>query len=145
MRRAEHTRWHAEDAPRIIDARGRPVREGLRRPAAIRDGVLAGVGTSPGVARGPVRIVLDPTDGVRLRRGDVLVAPFTDPAWTPLFFSSAAVVVEVGSLLSHASIVAREVGIPSVVGLAGASRSLREGESVEVDGTRGTVRLLARG
>jgi pyruvate,water dikinase len=72
----------------------------------------------------------------------VLVAPFTDPAWTPLFVPAAAVVVETGSLLSHASIVARELGLPSVVAVAGATRLLRDGQQVEVDGTHGRVRLL---
>jgi pyruvate,water dikinase len=143
-RREDHGRWQREQPPRLLDARGRGVREGLHRRAALADGALAGTPTSPGLARGPVRVVLDPAGGVDLAPGDVLVAPFTDPAWTPLFYTAVAAVVEVGSLLSHASIVAREAGIPSVVGIPGVTSLLRDGERVEVDGTRGTVRFLDR-
>lgn len=144
QRRADHLRWQHEDAPRIIDARGRPVREGLRRirPAHADPRVLVGVGSSPGLARGRVRVVRDPSAGVSLLPGEVLVAPYTDPAWTPLFVPAAAVVVEIGSLLSHASIVAREMGIPSVVAVPRATEALADGELVEVDGTAGLVRRL---
>lgn len=143
-RRTEYEQWQKEDAPRVIDARGRPVREGLRRSRHAHEdaSVLVGTGSSAGVARGVVRIVTDPGAGVRLLPGEILVAPYTDPAWTPLFVPAAAVVVEIGSLLSHASIVAREMGIPSVVGVAGATSELRDGELVEVDGTAGLVRRL---
>jgi rifampicin phosphotransferase len=89
-----------------------------------------------------VRVLLDPSGGFDLRPGEILVAPFTDPAWTPLFVAAAAVVVETGSLLSHASIVARELGRPSVVAVPGVTRLLRDGQQVEVDGTRGLVRIL---
>jgi pyruvate,water dikinase len=114
-----------------------------RRPgAAPEPGLLSGLAVSPGVARRRVRRVRDAGSGARLDPGGVLVAPFTDPAWTPLFLSAAAVVVEVGSLLSHASIVARELGLPCVVEVAGALDRLRDGELVEVDGSRGTIRRL---
>jgi pyruvate,water dikinase len=89
-----------------------------------------------------VRVILDPAAGFELRPGEVLVAPFTDPAWTPLFVTAAAVVVETGSVLSHASIVARELGLPSVVAVPGACSLLLDGQVVEVDGTRGHVRLI---
>jgi pyruvate,water dikinase len=145
-RRADHARWHTEDAPRLIDARGRPVKEGLRRDSRGRDAsLLHGVGTSPGLARGRVRIVRDPTCGARLAAGDILVAPYTDPAWTPLFLSVGAAVVETGSLLSHASIVARELGLPCVVAVSRVTELLAEGEPVEVDGTAGTVRRVSPG
>jgi pyruvate,water dikinase len=140
VRRSDHDRWQRADAPRVIDARERPVLEGMPSEAEAEPGVLAGVGSSPGLARGRVRVVRDPSSGLRLRPGEVLVAPYTDPAWTPLFLTAAAVVVEVGSLLSHASIVARELGLPSVVAVPGATEALRDGDEVEVDGTRGTVR-----
>jgi pyruvate,water dikinase len=74
----------------------------------------------------------------------VLVAPLTDPAWTPLFLAAAAVVVDVGALLSHAAIVARELGIPAVVSVEGASRVLTDGDLLEVDGDRGRV-VVVRG
>lgn len=142
-RREEHRRQQAQDAPRLIDARHRPVRERRRvREAPPAEGELHGIAASPGVVRGPVRVLLDPSGGFDLRPGEILVAPFTDPAWTPLFLAAAAVVVETGSLLSHASIVARELGRPSVVAVPGVTRLLHDGQQVEVDGTRGLVRVL---
>jgi pyruvate,water dikinase len=103
-------------------------------------GVLQGTGASPGVARAPARLVRDPR-AVRLA-GDVLVANRTDPGWVPLFPSAAAVVVERGSVLSHSAIVAREFGIPCVVGVRDALARLRDGQLVEVDGTAGTVTVI---
>jgi pyruvate,water dikinase len=142
-RRACWLEWQRDSAPRLIDARGRAVIE-PQRPSATHPDTLAGIGASPGIARGRVRVVLDPAAGARLSPDDVLVAPFTDPAWTPLFLCVRAVVVETGSLLSHASIVARELRVPCVAGLPNATRRLRDGEEIEVDGSRGTVRRLGR-
>ena len=76
-----------------------------------------------------------------MRAGDVLVAPATTPAWTPLFAQAAAVVTDVGSVIAHASLVAREYGIPAVVGTANATSRLREGQVVTVDGTTGVVEV----
>jgi pyruvate,water dikinase len=104
--------------------------------------VLEGLAVSPGVATGTVRVVRDPGDPSALGPGDVLVAPITDPAWTPLFLVARAVVVEVGANMSHAAIVARELGIPAVVSVPRATEVLRDGLRVEVDGTRGTVTPL---
>jgi len=109
---------------------------------AVAGEVLTGDAGCRGVARGRARIVRDPADAVDLEPGDVLVAPITDPAWTPLFLPSAAVVVDVGALLSHAVIVARELGIPCVVAVEGATTRIPDGAMVEVDGTAGTVTLL---
>ena len=101
--------------------------------------VLTGQGVCAGVARGTVRIVRDPADPRLLEPGDILVAPITDPAWTPLFLAVAGVVVEVGAQQSHAAIVARELGIPAVVGVAGATTRLVDGQTIEVDGSTGVV------
>jgi pyruvate,water dikinase len=102
--------------------------------------VLRGVAASPGVVRARARLVLDPLD-VELR-GEVLVAHRTDPGWVPLFPSAVAVVVERGSVLSHSAIVAREFGIPCVVGLRDALSRLQDGQEVEVNGDAGTVTVL---
>ena len=104
--------------------------------------VLTGASGCQGVARGRARIVMDPADALDLEPGEVLVAPITDPAWTPLFLPSAAVVVDVGALMSHAVIVSRELGIPCVVSVEGATRRIPDGALVEVDGTAGTVTVL---
>lgn len=104
--------------------------------------VLTGDAGASGVAQGRARVVLDPADGSVLEPGEILVAPLTDPAWTPLFLPAAAVVVNVGSLMSHAVIVARELGIPAAIAVEGATHKIRTGDLVEVDGTAGTVTIL---
>ncbi|MEV6284706.1 PEP-utilizing enzyme [Kribbella sp. NPDC051770] len=101
--------------------------------------MLRGTPGSAGTATGPARIVHGPDDFHRVRRGDVLICRFTDPAWTPLFSVVAAVVTEVGGRLSHAAIVAREQHIPAVLGVAAATTELTDGERTTVDGTAGTV------
>lgn len=110
--------------------------------AATSGAVLTGDAGSSGVARGRARVIHDPADGAALEPGDVLVAPITDPAWTPLFLPAAAVVVNVGALMSHAVIVARELAIPCVIALEGATDLIPDGALVEVDGTAGTVTLI---
>jgi phosphohistidine swiveling domain-containing protein len=102
-----------------------------------------GVGVSPGRATGPVRVITDPVEQAgQLRPGDVLVARATDPGWTPLFLIASAAVLERGGMLSHAAIVAREVGIPVVAEVALATRTLRDGERVRVDGATGLVEAI---
>jgi len=105
--------------------------------------VLSGMGVCPGVASGRARVLFDPADPRELEPGDVLVAPLTDPAWTPLFLAVAAVVVDVGAQQSHAAIIARELGIPAVVSVDGASRTIADGTWLTVDGTNGTVTVHA--
>lgn len=104
--------------------------------------VLRGDPGSAGTVRGRARVVLDPSDARGLQPGEVLVAPLTDPAWTPLFLPAAAVVVNVGALMSHAVIVSRELGIPCVVAVAGATVRIADGMLLEVDGAAGTVTVL---
>jgi pyruvate,water dikinase len=103
---------------------------------------IQGVPGCPGQARGVARVVLDPSDPAQLGPGDVLIAPITDPSWTPLFLPVSAVVVEVGSPFSHAAIVSRELGIPCVVSAGAATQRIPDGAEVEVDGTTGTVTLV---
>ena len=118
--------------------------KGQTRPqVAVAGDVLKGDGGSAGVARGRARIVRDPSDARGLNPGDILVAPLTDPAWTPLFLPASAVVVNVGALMSHAVIVSRELGIPCVIALANATDRIPDGAMLEVDGTAGTVKILA--
>ena len=104
--------------------------------------VLTGIPGCPGVARGRARVILDPSDPTALEPGDILVAPMTDPAWTPLFVPAAAVVVNVGAQITHAVIVSRELGIPCVVSVTNATNLIPDGAMIEVDGTTGTVTLL---
>lgn len=104
--------------------------------------VLTGGASSAGTVRGRARIVLSPDEAGELEPGDILVAPQTDPSWTPLFVVSGAVVVDVGAPNSHAMIVSRELGIPCVAGVYGATRRIPDGAIVEVDGAAGTVTVV---
>jgi rifampicin phosphotransferase len=103
--------------------------------------VLTGIAGCPGVATGIARVILDPSDPFALEPGDILVAPHTDPAWTPLFVPAAAVVVDVGAQITHAVIVSRELGIPCVVSVTDATKKIPNGARITVDGTNGTVTI----
>ena len=103
-----------------------------------------GIPTGTGRARGKACLLHHPSEGYKLQPGDILVAPSTDPGWTPLFLSAGGLVVETGGYLSHGAIVAREFGIPAVVNLPGILARLKDGDMVEVDGTSGVVTLLGR-
>lgn len=103
-----------------------------------------GVATGTGVVRGRARILRHPAEGDRLQPGEILVAPSTDPGWTPLFLKAGGLVVETGGYLSHAAIVAREFALPAVVNLPGIVATLADGDEIEVDGYSGSVRRLAQ-
>jgi len=109
------------------------------------DAIVAGEPASGGQATGPVRIVRDPAEFGRVEPGDILVCPYTNPSWTPLFQRAAAVVVDSGGIGSHAAIVAREYGIPAIMGTAVGTSSLREGQRVTVDGDTGRVTTAESG
>lgn len=108
----------------------------------IEGDLVTGVGASPGKVRGRARVVHDPL-AAALEPGDIVVADHTDPSWIMILPLASALVVVRGSLLSHAAIVARELNVPAVVGVSGATRWLRDGDLIEVDGRAGTVRRLA--
>jgi phosphohistidine swiveling domain-containing protein len=107
--------------------------------------VLTGIGCSAGVATARVRVVPTLEQAHTLQSGEILVTRFTDPGWTPVLGLVAGIVTEVGGLLSHAAVIGREYGIPAVLNVAGATQTLRTGQHVEIDGSRGTVRVLAAG
>lgn len=116
-----------------------PARAAGGVPAAKAGDVLEGAAGSGGVATGRARVVLDPGEPGDLEPGDVLIAPQTDPSWTPLFLIAAAVVVDVGAAGSHAMIVSRDLGIPCVASVRDASRRIPDGAVLTVDGNAGTV------
>ncbi len=107
--------------------------------------VIKGVAASPGVASGVARVLHGPEDFGQMKPGDVLVAPITTPAWTPLFAMASAIVTDVGGPLSHGSIVAREYGIPAVLGTAVATRRIQSDDVLEVNGSEGRITIKARG
>jgi len=100
---------------------------------------LQGTGTSPGVVTGRVRILRNIEDGEHLVPGEILVARATDPGWTPLFLKAGGVIMELGGMLSHGAVVAREYGLPAVVNIEGATRRLADGQLVTIDGQHGVV------
>lgn len=103
---------------------------------------MQGMPGCPGSAEGRARVILDSNDPTALEPGDILVAPITDPSWTPLFVPASAVVVDVGAPLSHAIIVSRELGIPCVISATGATRSIPDGAMIRVDGDTGVITVL---
>jgi rifampicin phosphotransferase len=147
LRRAEFARYAEMEPPADrFETRG-PVHHGnaYQRAAAAEnpatDGDLKGIGCCPGVVRGRVRVVTDPREAV-LKPGEILVAERTDPGWIMLFASAAGLLVERGSLLSHSAIVSREMGIPSIVAIAGVMRQLKDGDKVEMNGSTGVVKKI---
>ncbi|NLH18245.1 MAG: hypothetical protein GX455_16845, partial [Phycisphaerae bacterium] len=101
---------------------------------------LNGLAVSAGVVTGPARVILHASDDF-VRPGEILVAPFTDPGWTPYFVNAAGIVMDQGGLLSHGSIVAREFGIPCVVNVGPGTKIIQNGQVIRVDGNTGTVWL----
>lgn len=102
---------------------------------------LAGMGVAAGKASGAARLIYHPDEGEKLQAGDVLVAPSTDPGWTPLFLRASAIVMETGGSISHGAIVAREYGIPAVVNIPGVLKMIKDSQRITVDGDEGKVYL----
>lgn len=142
--RPQDVEWAVADGvPWILQSR--PITAAL--PASTpgssdQEGVFGGVPGAGGVVTAPARIVRGPADFAAVRRGDIVICPFTDPAWTPLFSIAAGVVTETGGALSHAAIVAREYAIPAVLGVVGATTRIADGARVTLDGGAGTVTVL---
>lgn len=138
-RKADLERFRTLRPPHFLRSDGVPVDP---QQLAVEPGMLRGAAASPGRVQGPVRVLREP-DASALCPGDILVVPYADPGWTPMFSRAGALVMEVGGTLCHAAVVARELGIPAVVGVRGALARLGAGERVEVDGDLGTVRQLS--
>lgn len=147
---AERSEWKAEleklEPPFVVEGDVPPVTSWPERSsptvAVAQSGdILTGLGACSGTATGFARVIDDPEDAADLEPGEILVAPVTDPGWTPLFASAEAVVVNVGSPLSHAAIVSRELGIPAVLAVEQATKRIKNGTLITVDGTAGTVTI----
>ena len=140
-RRAYDRELLRKQAPRILLSDGTAFYEGMGAGSVEEAGMLTGSPVSPGVVEGVVHVVFDPRTA-QLAPGEILVCPGTDPAWTPLFLSAGGLVMEVGGLMTHGSVVAREYGIPAVVGVHQATQRLKTGQRVRVDGSAGRVIVL---
>jgi pyruvate,water dikinase len=127
--------------PRVLASDGFAFFGGAVRKANVKDGALCGEPVSPGVYEGRVRVVHDPST-TKLMPGEILACHGTDPSWTPLFLSAGALVMEVGGAMTHGSVVAREYGIPAIVGLERITEKLKTGQLVRVDGSSGIVEIL---
>ena len=140
LRRLEYAReMRRRHIPRVLLSDGTDAEAAYAR-GGDGDGGLRGTPASPGVARGVARVLLSPV-GAHLEPGEVLVAPATDPGWTPLFLTASALVMEMGGMMSHGAVVAREYGIPAVVGVPGATERIATGQRISVDGSAGTVSI----
>ena len=144
QRRRQLAEFHARAAPDFVRSDGVPVVDDAESEGTGRDGELHGTGVSRGAATGTAR-VLDRPDPRAFAPGDVMVVAFADPGWTPLFPRASALVMEVGGVMCHAAVVARELGIPAVFGVTRATELLARGQRVSVDGSRGVVRVLEAG
>lgn len=140
--KADMARWSEIEPPAWIGSP--PAASEAPPPANEAEPIhLAGNGASAGVARGTARVLMSLSEAARFQRGDVLIARTTMPAWTPLFEPACAIITETGGMLSHAAVVAREYGIPAVLAVKDATRKIRDGQVVEVDGSKGTVRIIS--
>jgi pyruvate,water dikinase len=145
-RQAIHARQKAMRPPATVGAPKTPPTDPDRFDGAryepTEDGILRGTGASAGIARGAARVMNGPADFWKLTPGDVIVAPSSNPSWVPLFTVAGGVLCNTGGVLSHAAVVAREVGVPAVVGLGDATTRIPDGALVELDGSTGLVRIL---
>ena len=127
--------------PRLLLSDGTAFFEGLSPTEGADEASLVGSGVSPGLVEGTVHVVFDPLEAA-LQPGDILVCPGTDPSWTPLFLAAGGLVMEVGGMMTHGSVVAREYGIPAIAGVDRATERLQTGQRVRVDGGGGRIELL---
>jgi pyruvate,water dikinase len=142
-RKAEYYRNQTVRLPETFRGHPRPLppEEEASNEAAQGTQVLKGLPISPGRVTGPARVILDPMQESRIAPGEILVAPVTDASWTPLFLLAKGLVVDIGGLLSHGSVVAREYGIPGVLNVINGTKRIKNGQIITVDGNRGEVYL----
>ena len=132
--------YQALTPPRVLTSDGEGVAGAYRRED-LPAGALAGLPVSAGTIEGRARVILDLGEA-DLEAGDILVTAYTDPSWTPLFVAITGLVTEVGGLMTHGAVIAREYGLPAVVGVEDATRLIRDGQRIRVNGTDGYVEIL---
>ena len=139
-RKEEYKIYEKLTPPRLMTSEGEIISGGYDN-GNIPKGALAGTPVSIGVIEGRARVILKLEDAI-VEEGDVLVTKFTDPGWTPLFLSVKGLVTEVGGMMTHGSVIAREYGIPAVVGVENATKLIREGQRIRINGSEGYVEIL---
>ncbi|MCT9093211.1 phosphoenolpyruvate synthase [Streptomyces sp. ASQP_92] len=140
QRKDAYRSYLALTPPRVLTSDGE-VLDGAYRRDNVPAGALVGLPVSAGTVEGRARVILDMADA-DLAAGDILVTTFTDPSWSPLFVGIAGLVTEVGGLMTHGAVIAREYGLPAVVGVAQATRLIRDGQRIRVHGSDGYVEIL---
>ncbi len=140
-RREDFRSYAALTPPRVLTSEGEALTGSYRRDD-VPEGALAGLAVSSGVVEGRARVILDVDDAHDVEPGDILVTNGTDPSWSPVFVAVAGLVTEVGGLMTHGAVIAREYGLPAVVGVEGATRRIADGQRLRVDGTHGWVEVL---
>ncbi len=140
-RSAEQVESSRQPIPRLLLSDGTAFYAGITAAQGADPNALSGSGVSPGTVEGTVRVLFSPLEA-GLEPGDILVCPGTDPSWTPLFLTAGGLVMEVGGMMTHGSVVAREYGIPAVAGVDQATSHLKTGQKVRVDGSNGTIEVL---
>jgi rifampicin phosphotransferase len=139
-RKSEYRSYEKMTPPRVITSDGEIVAGAYKREN-LPAGAIVGLPVSCGVIEGRARVILNLEEAV-LEDGDILVTAFTDPSWTPLFVSIRGLVTEVGGLMTHGAVIAREYGLPAVVGVENATRLIKDGQRIRVHGTEGYVEIL---
>jgi pyruvate,water dikinase len=132
--------YHALTPPRVLTSDGEVIAGAYRRDD-VPTGALVGLPVSAGVVEGRARVILDMAQA-DLEAGDILVTTYTDPSWTPLFVAITGLVTEVGGLMTHGAVIAREYGLPAVVSVVDATRLIPDGRRIRVHGTDGYVEIL---
>lgn len=139
-RKEEYAHFKKLSAPRVLTSEGEEIKASYTREN-LPEGALAGIPVSSGVVEGIAKVITDPTKA-SVNKGEILVAPFTDPGWTPLFINASGLVMEIGGLLTHGTVVAREYGIPAVVGITNATKMIKTGQKIRVDGDAGFALVI---
>jgi len=139
-RKEEYEHFSKLKTPRVMTSEGEEIKAIIKREN-LPEGALAGIPVSSGVVEGIATVITDPSKST-VNKGEILIAPFTDPGWTPLFINAAGLVMEVGGQLTHGTVVAREYGIPAVVGISDATKVIKTGQRIRVDGNAGYVMVI---
>ncbi len=141
LQRKEEYRYYKKlSPPRVMTSNGEKITSSYKKDNIPKD-AIAGIAVSSGVVEGIAKVILNPNES-SIDKGEILVAPFTDPGWTPLFINAAGLVMEVGGLLTHGTVVAREYGIPAVVGVTDVTKLIKTGQRIRVDGNLGFISIL---
>ncbi|MNC10109.1 Chondramide synthase cmdD [compost metagenome] len=139
-RKEEYRLYDKLTPPRVLTSEGEMINGSYKRANLPEDAII-GLPVSSGVIEGRARVIFN-MEYADLEEGDILITPFTDPSWTPLFVSIKGLVTEVGGLMTHGAVIAREYGLPAIVGVEQATRRIKDGQMIRINGTEGIIEIL---